>query len=92
MRCHYSGTSPKAKKCQFYLLPEPLWAWVCSVLDPQDSIKELMNCVLCTILACKNLSSACAISLRWVLLSMLGPDPLGAGLHFGCLIPPVHVP
>ncbi len=25
----------------------PLWAWVCSVLDPQDAIKELMNCVLC---------------------------------------------
>ncbi len=24
----------------------PLWAWVCCVFDPQDSIKELMNCVL----------------------------------------------
>jgi len=21
--------------------------WVCSVLDPQDSINELLNCVLC---------------------------------------------
>jgi hypothetical protein len=21
----------------------PFWAWVCSVLDPQDAIKELMN-------------------------------------------------
>jgi len=25
---------------------EPFWAWLCSVLDPQDSIKELLNCVL----------------------------------------------
>ena len=25
---------------------DPLWAWVYAVLDPQDSIKELMNCVL----------------------------------------------
>ena len=25
---------------------DPFWAWVCSVLDPQDSIKELFNCVL----------------------------------------------
>jgi len=24
----------------------PLWAWVCSVSDPQDAIKELMNCIL----------------------------------------------
>ncbi len=24
----------------------PLWAWVCCVLDPQDAIKELLNCVL----------------------------------------------
>ena len=23
----------------------PLWAWVFSVLDPQDSINELLNCV-----------------------------------------------
>ncbi len=25
---------------------DPLWAWVYAVLDPQDSIKELLNCVL----------------------------------------------
>ncbi len=31
---------------KFLLGSEPLWAWVCSVLDPQDAIKELMNCVL----------------------------------------------
>ena len=31
---------------QFYLGWNPLWAWVCSVLDPQDAIKELLNCVL----------------------------------------------
>jgi len=46
MRCHFSGTSLEAKKCQFLLTPEPLWAWLSSVLDPQDSIKELLNCVL----------------------------------------------
>jgi len=33
-------------KCQFYIVSEPLWAWVCTVSDPQDSIKELLNCVL----------------------------------------------
>ncbi len=33
-------------KCQFYIGSDPLWAWDCSVSDPQDSIKELMNCVL----------------------------------------------
>ncbi len=32
---------------QFRFGSEPLWAWVCSVLDPQDAIKELFNCVLC---------------------------------------------
>ena len=31
---------------QFYLGSEPLWAWVCSVFNCQDSIKELLNCVL----------------------------------------------
>jgi hypothetical protein len=30
----------------FYLGSEPLWDWGCSVLDSQDSIKELMDCVL----------------------------------------------
>ena len=24
----------------------PLWAWVYAVFDPQDSIKELRNCIL----------------------------------------------
>jgi len=31
---------------QFYIGSGPLWAWVCCVLDRQDAIKELMNCVL----------------------------------------------
>jgi len=35
------------RSCQFVLAPESLWAWVCSVLDPQDSINELFKCVLC---------------------------------------------
>ena len=30
-------------KCQFQLCLRLLWAWVCSVLDPQDSINELLN-------------------------------------------------
>ncbi len=46
MRRHLSGTSSEEIKCQFYIGPEPLWAWVCSVLDPQDSINELFKCVL----------------------------------------------
>ena len=46
MRRHLSGTSSEEIKCQFYIGPEPFWAWVCSVSDPQDSIKELFNCVL----------------------------------------------
>ncbi len=37
---------PALRFCQFPLSSEPLWAWVCSVLDPQDSINELLNCVL----------------------------------------------
>jgi len=32
--------------CQFTSGLEPLWAWLYSVLDPQDLIKELMHCVL----------------------------------------------
>ncbi len=28
---------------QFSLGLEPLWAWVCSVLERQDAIKELLN-------------------------------------------------
>ena len=31
---------------QFKIGWNPFWAWVCSVLDSQDSIKELLNCVL----------------------------------------------
>jgi hypothetical protein len=31
---------------QFDVRSEPLWAWVCSVSDPQDAINELLNCVL----------------------------------------------
>ena len=31
------------RSCQFVLAPESLWAWVCSVLDPQDSINELIG-------------------------------------------------
>ncbi len=46
MRCHLSGTSPKAKKCQFSLGSEPLWAWLCAVLGRQDAIEELFLCVL----------------------------------------------
>jgi len=46
MRRHLSGTSSEEIKCQFYIGPEPFWAWVYSVSDPQDSIKELLNCVL----------------------------------------------
>ncbi len=38
---------------QFYLGSGPLWAWVYSVLDPQDAINELMNCVL-RVLRAKN--------------------------------------
>ena len=45
MRRHLSGTSSEELKCQFYIGPEPFWAWVCSVLGPQDSINELLNCV-----------------------------------------------
>ncbi len=25
---------------------DPLWAWLCAVLDPQDAINELFKCVL----------------------------------------------
>ncbi len=38
-------SSSQAKMSQFYMGLDPLWAWVCSVLDPQDAIKELLNCV-----------------------------------------------
>ncbi len=37
---------PDSRLCQFSLGSEPLWASVYSVFDPQDSIKELLNCVL----------------------------------------------
>ncbi len=37
---------PDSRFGQFSLALEPLWAWVCAGSDPQDSIKELFNCVL----------------------------------------------
>ncbi len=46
MRRHLSGTSSEEIKCQFYIGPEPFWAWVCSVWKRSNAIKELMNCVL----------------------------------------------
>ncbi len=46
MGCHLSGTSSGVKMNQFYLGSDPFWARVCSVLDPQDLIKEPLNCVL----------------------------------------------
>ncbi len=30
---------------QFLMGWDPFWAWVCSVLDGQDAIKELLNCI-----------------------------------------------
>ncbi len=39
-------SQPDSRFGQFSLGLGPLWAWVCRVLDSQDSIKELMNCVL----------------------------------------------
>ena len=36
----------KLIKCHFQLGSEPLWAWVCCVLDCQDAINELINCIL----------------------------------------------
>ncbi len=50
----YNGPPPallipsasQTKMSQFPIGWNPFWAWVCSVLDPQDSIKELLNCVL----------------------------------------------
>ncbi len=44
--CPSKTTQNQFIKCQIYFGAEPLWAWVCSVLDPQDSIKELIKCVL----------------------------------------------
>jgi len=38
--------STEAKMSHFSMGWNPFWAWVCSVLDPQDAIKELFNCVL----------------------------------------------
>jgi len=34
---------PESQFGQFAMAPDPFWAWVSSVLDPQDSIKELLN-------------------------------------------------
>jgi len=43
--CPFRTAQKQLINCHFYLAPDPLWAWVCSVLDPQDSINELLNCV-----------------------------------------------
>ena len=45
--CPFKTAQKQFIKCHFYVGSKPLQAWVCSVLDPQDSIKELLNCVLC---------------------------------------------
>ncbi len=37
-------------KRHFQLGSEPLWAWVCAVLDRQDAINELFKCVLRSLL------------------------------------------
>ncbi len=39
----FKTTQTQSIKCQFSLGSEPFWAWVCSVLDPQDAINELLN-------------------------------------------------
>ncbi len=36
-----SESDPALRFCQFSLASEPPWAWLCSVLDRQDAIKEL---------------------------------------------------
>ena len=43
---HLSPLKSKLNKCHFQLGSEPLWAWVCAVLDRQDAFKELFKCVL----------------------------------------------
>ena len=70
MRCHYNGTSSEEIKCQFVLALEPFWAWVCWVLDAQDSIKELFNCVLACFDAVRRI---CPGVLRTVGTSVNGP-------------------
>ncbi len=35
----------KLIKCHFKVGSDPLWAWVCSRLDPWDAFKELIKCV-----------------------------------------------
>ncbi len=60
-------------KCQFYISQEPFWAWLCSVLDNQDAIKELLNCVL----ACfDTLLRICFEVLKTVGPWLIGPPTL----------------
>ncbi len=42
----FKTTQKQFIKCHFYVGWGPFWAWVCSILDRQDSINELLNCVL----------------------------------------------
>ena len=37
---------PDSRFGHFSLSSEPVWAWLYSVFDRQDAIKELLNCVL----------------------------------------------
>ncbi len=41
--------------CQFHLASEPVWDWVCAVLDRQDAIKELFKCVLACFVAVRRI-------------------------------------
>ena len=49
--CQFKTAQKQFIKCHFYVGSEPCWAWVCSVSDPQDSINELLNCILQSLLA-----------------------------------------
>ena len=44
--CPFKPAQKQFIKCQFYIGFEPLWAWVCYVLDRQDEINELFYYVL----------------------------------------------
>ncbi len=44
--CPFKTAQKQFIKCQFYIGFEPLWAWVCSMLDRQDAINELFYYVL----------------------------------------------
>jgi len=40
---HLNPGAIEVKICQSLMAPEPLWAWVCSILDSQDAIKRRFN-------------------------------------------------